>query len=101
MPSAALNNFAAIQAAYEAADQSADSALTTLITSKVAAADLDTLVSQVDAVEANTLKRDNAAQDQRYYQRGDVDSAVALRVLQTDFDTAIAARQTTVDQEAA
>ena len=101
LPSAALNNFAAIQAAYEAADQSADSALTTLITSKVAAADLDTLVSQVDAVEANTLKRDNAAQDQRYYQKSDVDSAVGLRVLQTDFDTAIAARQTTVDQEAA
>ena len=101
LPSAALNNFAAIQAAYEAADQSADSALTNLITSKVAAADLDTLVSQVDAVEANTLKRDNAAQDQRYYQKSDVDSAVGLRVLQTDFDTAIAARQTTVDQEAA
>ena len=101
LPTAALNNFAAIQAAYEAADQSADSALTALVTSKVASADLDTLVSQVDAVEANTLKRDNAAQDVRYYQKGDVDSAVGLRVLQTDFDNAIGARQTTAAQELA
>ena len=101
LPNAALNNFAAIQAAYEAADNSADSALTALVTSKVASSDLDTLVTQVDAVEANTLKRDNTAQDSRYYERSLVDTAVGLRVLQSAFDTAIGDRQTTVAQEAA
>ena len=95
-----LNNFSAIQLAYEAADQSADSALTNLITTKVAAADLPTLVAQVDEVEANTLKRSNAENDSRYYQQSEVESRDNLRVLKTDYDIAIAARQTTVDQEA-
>ena len=90
-----LNNFSAIQLAYEAADQSADSALTALVTSKVASADLATLVAQVDEVEANTLKRSNADNDQRYYQKSEVESRDDLRVLQTVYDTAIGLRQTT------
>ena len=101
LPAAALNNFAAIEQAYTAADNAADSALTQLITSKVAVTDLDSLVTAVDSVEANTLKRSNADNDARYYQRADVDSAVGLRVLQTAFDTAIGDRQTTAAQEAA
>ena len=94
-----LNNFAAIENAYQAADGVVSSALSSIITTKVAAGDLDTLVAAVDEVEANTLKRSNADNDTRYYQKSEVDTAVGTRVLQTDFDTAIAARQTTAVQE--
>ena len=95
LPAAALNNFLAMEVAYQAADGVVSSALSSIITTKVAAAELDTLVAAAPSVAANTAKRSDSDNDVRYYQKSEVDTADNLRVLQTAFDTAIGDRQTT------